>query len=356
MNPLRTLTIPEQLAEHLRREVAAGRLRGVMPGVLRLEQQTGVNRKTVEAALRLLEREGVLAAQGVGRRRRIVQPEGRRTGNALRVAVLLFEREDRGANYLLEIEHKLAEAGHEVVYGPRSLMELGMRAEQVARMVARTRADAWIVQAASREVLEWFAGRELPVMAVFGRRRTLPIAGVGPDKIPAIRAATRVLIGLGHRRIVFLTRRVNRLPEPGPVMRAFLDELAAHGIDRGPYHLPDWEESVQGLDERLESLHRVTPPTAMIVDEAPLFVAVRHFLGRLGLAVPEDSSLVCTDDDPAFTWCTPPVSHIRWDRARVPRRVAQWVSRVSRGKQDLRQTIIPAEFVPGGTIGPVRGR
>lgn len=69
--------------------------------------------------------------------------------------------------------------------------------------------------------------------------------------------------------------------------------------------------------------------------------------------VPEDVSLVCTDADPSFDWCQPPISHIRWDIDPVVRRVVRWVGNVSAGKPDLRQTLTPAEFVPGGTIGPV---
>ena len=37
------------------------------------------------------------------------------------------------------------------------------------------------------------------------------------------------------------------------------------------------------------------------------------------------------------------------------RRIVRWAANVSRGKHDLRQTLTPAEFVPGGTIGPVKG-
>jgi len=33
-----------------------------------------------------------------------------------------------------------------------------------------------------------------------------------------------------------------------------------------------------------------------------------------------------------------------------------WAANVSRGKEDRRQTMTKAEFVEGGTIGPVPGR
>ena len=47
------------------------------------------------------------------------------------------------------------------------------------------------------------------------------------------------------------------------------------------------------------------------------------------------------------------VSHIRWDSGPVVNRVVQWAHHVAHGKTDRRQTLTKAEFVRGGTIGPV---
>ena len=43
-------------------------------------------------------------------------------------------------------------------------------------------ADAWIIVSGSRPLLEWFVFKEIPVFALFGRRRGLLIAGAGPDQ------------------------------------------------------------------------------------------------------------------------------------------------------------------------------
>ena len=68
--------------------------------------------------------------------------------------------------------------------------------------------------------------------------------------------------------------------------------------------------------------------------------------------MPQDVSLVCTDPDPGFEWCQPPVAHIRWDYRPAGRRIVRWVDNVSRDKVDKRQTLTKAEFVEGGTVGP----
>lgn len=63
-----------------------------------------------------------------------------------------------------------------------------------------------------------------------------------------------------------------------PVIRSrragtFLDKLEALGIPTGPYNLPDWDDTPEGLNQRLDSLFPHSPPTALIVAEAPLLHA-----------------------------------------------------------------------------------
>jgi DNA-binding LacI/PurR family transcriptional regulator len=354
MSGLRILTAAEQVAAYLRAELMEGRMSGVMPGVLRLEAELGVNRNTVEAALRLMEKDRLLIPQGTGRRRLIKLPEGGLTATPLRVKILTGDNSSRNNGYMVELRHLLLESGHSSSFTSRSLSDMRMEVSQVASLVGKTGADAWVVCAGSKEVLKWFLSQSLPCFALFGRRRRLPLASAGPDKVPAIVEATRALVGHGHRRIVMMTRRMRRLPEPGEVEQAFLRELAACGIPPGSYHLPDWEESIKGFHARLENLFGVTPPTALIIDEVPLYVAAQQFLVNRGLNVPDDVSLVCTDADPAFSWCDPPVSHICWDSAPLVGRIVRWANNVARGKDDRRASFTKAEFVRGGTIGPAK--
>lgn len=348
------MTIAEQVAGHLRGELLRGRWSGLLPGGRQLSLELEVNIKTVEVALRQLEREGVLAGQGAGRRRRIVVAEAK-TAHPLRVGILLYHCNDRRLALVVELQHMLVKAGHATVFPAKSLVELEMDVKRVERLVGQTAADVWLVLAGSREVLEWFCTQPLPSFALYGRRTGLPIAGTGPDIQAPFVVGVRRLLALGHRRIVVICRSERRRPTLGNAERAFLDELAAHGVAPGPYHLPEWEETREGLQELLASLFQVTPPTALIFDEAPLFAATQQFLARRGIQVPEEVSLFCTADDPTFEWCTPSVACIRWDARPVLRSIVRWASNVSRGKEDRRQTLTPAGFIPGGTIGRVKG-
>ena len=353
MSSLTVFSASEQVARHLEEELQRGTWKGTMPGAPLLAAELGIDPKTAEAALRLLERRGLLVPQGAGRRRRIELPEGTEQGplRPLRVGILLSDPAARRLDYLGELQHGLVQTGHNAYFTRKTLMEMDMNAQRVRRHLEKDEADAWIVVGGSREVLQWFSEQAVPSFALFGRHGGLPIAATRPEKVPAYLTAIDRLVALGHRRISLLARKVRRLPMPGWTESAFLERLEFHGIATSPFNLPDWEDDMEGFQALLAQLFRITPPTALIIQEAFLFSAAHQFLARTGRRVPEDVSMVCSDPDSSFVWCEPPVSHIRWDSAPVVRRVLSWVAQVGKGKVDLRQTLTKAEFVEGGTIG-----
>ena len=353
MDPITVLSAVEQVAVHLRTEMLRGALSGKMPGVNPLVAELGVGHKTVNAALRMLENEGLLLNQGRGAQRRIVLPEGH-APLALRVAILCYEQSDQSQDYLTNCKNKLETAGHTVFYAPSHLTEIKMDVRRLARMVKKTEADAWVVLGGTREVLQWFMQQKTPVFADSGRRRRLKIAGIGPDHVPALTEATRRLIDLGHQRIVLLDS-LYKVSEPGTIGAAFLDALSAGGITTGVYNMPGWEGGLEGLYAYLDSSFQRTPPTAIIAGSGANYFATQSFLVNRGIRVPQDLSLICVDNDPYFSQCQPSVSHIRWSSQPIVNRIVSWVRNISEGKEDTRKTMIKAEFVEGGTIGPVGG-
>lgn len=351
-NPI-VISSRAQVAEFLREELFRGRWSGTMPGRDRLAMDLGVNRKTLGAALALLEQEGILVNQGTGRPRRISLPEDGRSSRPMRLAILEFDSTEQKKGYFIDLLHQLFDNGHHAFCAKHCQVGLKFDVKRIARMVEETAADAWIVQSGSLEVLEWFAARQVPAMALFGRRSGVSIAGVGPDMLHGTKMLTRRLIELGHRRIVVLVRRQRRFPVPGACEQILLDEMAAHGLPTGNYNLPDWEETSEGFHEILDSLFQLTPPTALIVDEPYQFVAAQQHLARKGILAPEHVSLICTDPDQTFSWCKPSIAHIAWEPSPVVSRIVQWAANVSRGEEDLRQTLVKAEFFEGDTLGKV---
>ena len=352
MKPLRLISITEQVAAHLTEEITRGSLVGEMPGAKKLANQLGVNHKTIDAAAVLLENQGLLESQGVGKPRLIITPD-EAARSAMHVAILTYEPESaQGSKIITELRHSLSNAGHTCTLSEKSQQELGWDVGKIARLVKKTKADAWIVQAGSREILEWFSQQPFPSLALYGRFLDIPVAAAGVMKVPAVIDALDQLTAYGHSRIVMLSRESDRLPIPGYAQKVFLEQLEARGIQAGAYNLPDWECTPEGLRKILDSLFQLTPPTALfITDVLLLFPAYAHLL-RHGITAPEQVSLICSDERPEYTWCKPAIAHIRWDQYKIVRRILEWADKTSRGKEDLSQIFVDAEFFAGGSIGP----
>ena len=353
MEQLRFLSKIEQAADYLREELASGKWQYEIPGREDLAIELGLNAKTVESALRLLEQDGLLLSQGAGRRRRIAART--RLSGKLKITFMVYEHSDPVQISYSDFSHRLTRAGHSSTIAGESMMDLGMDLRRVAKYVKGIKTDAWAVTSGPRDVLEWFSRQPVPVFALFGRCSQIPISSVRIDKTAAMKRAVERLVKLGHRRIVLLVRTDRRKPNPGLFEQMFLAELEAHGIPTGPYNLPDWDNDVESYHDCLASLFNATPPTALFTDEPPLFYAAQLFLSRRGLCVPRDVSIVCHDPDRWFTWCDPVVSHFNWDARPVWTHVIRWANQIAAGKQVVKRSLINAEFIEGGTIGPAPG-
>ena len=365
MRPIRRVSILDQTAEHLREGIRTGRWRGELPGVLRLAAECDVSKGAMRAALRLLEKEGLLNAARVGGPRTVLTPGGvapakgtRAKARVLRVAILLHDSLEKGNTVMRQtlgdLQHDLEAAGHLAAFAPKTQAELRFDPARIAKLVAATPAEAWVAASAPRAVLEFFAAQPLPAIAMGGRALGLPIAMAGVDGTPAICAAARRLLALGHRRIVLCCPRAWRQPAGGRTATAYTAELAAHGIVVGDFHLPDFEPTAAGLRVLFESLFRMTPPTALILERVEHTVAAFVFLSQRGLSVPRDVSLICLYPDTSLQWCDPPVAQLHWPEALVVRQVVRWCRAVARGQVEREPVLVQAEFDEGGTIGPVR--
>jgi DNA-binding LacI/PurR family transcriptional regulator len=322
-----------------------------MPGADVLTRELGVGRNTVDAALIQLEREGMLRNCGAGRRRRVVAREVAGRGS-LRVRILSYSVRDQTDVVIQDLHYRLGAGGHAVRFSGKTLQDLKMDARRVAAHVEREPADAWVVYGASKEILAWFAEGPVPAYALVGRMRGVAIAGVKPDKGPAQQVAIRRLVELGHSRIVRIVRPERVQPVLGMIEMAFLEDLESHGIRTGSYNMAVWHGGAADFRGCLDSLFRLTPPTALFLDEPMLFLAARQHLAGKGLLAPQNVSLICDDPDPYFGIFDPPISHIAWKSEDLARQAARWVNRIAGGHDERRQSFVKATFVEGGTIGP----
>lgn len=267
-----------------------------------------------------------------------------------RIHYLSYESMSPGIPQVLDLMAQLRKAGFTVEDAPKSLLELDMDVNRIARLVQQNPADAWIIGSASREVLEWFSQQPTPAYAYFGNKSDIPIAGCSIRR--DLHMLIRKLVELGHRRIVLLIREEHLKPNLSFFATLFLEALEMMGITPGAYNLPVWGYKPEGLRLCLDSLYKITPPTAIISTEISILLSIRDYQAHHGIMSPRDVSLINLDSSPFFAWCDPMVAHFAWDIKSLNRRVVRWAKNVALDKEDRRQVFTMAKFVEGGTIGP----
>jgi DNA-binding LacI/PurR family transcriptional regulator len=361
---LRRITAVDQTAAHLREGIRAGRWKHHLPGAHTLAAELKVSRNTAVAAVEQLLADGTLAKAGARKPHLIVgrsEPPapGRRV---LRTALLLLEALEKlppdSQREALSVIAEVKAAGHECVTVTLPPGKDTGKTGRLARLVRDVDADAWLVSDGSIAILQWFIAGNLPAFALGGPGLTLPIAMAASYDISVVgRSVFQRLIGLGHRRIVFICGRNFRLPTPSVMIHDLHRELLAVGVKPGEFHAPDWEETPGGLDALLKSLFRFTPPTAIVGVSPHVVSGVLGFLAKSGLAVPGDVSVVSLwHSDTQSEWTFPDVrlAHVESDDAASYRRIREWVNNVAKGRPDTRQFVCPARLVEGNTLGPAK--
>lgn len=348
--------------EHIRNGIASGRWKSRLPGVRPLSIELGVSRETLRTALHRLETEGTLSPGGTSNPREIrVAVKKKQTGR-LRVIVFLARKMElidmSGRTLILNIIHDLEAAGHSasLVQQPHATDEPSPAA--LARMVREKPADAWIVFMGSMATLQWFSEQSFPSMALGGRCRDVHIAATGVSFNDAVALATRHLIELGHRRIVYICPKQTRHPTTSPLVLGFEKELRDAGIPIGAFNIPDWDESPAGFHRLLESLFQFTPPTAIIVWNALQVSACLTFFSARNLSVPRDISILSHTSDETILWQNHELGscEFAWDPQRITRQVVRWVDLVATGDHPREQTVFHATFAPTKTIAPPPNR
>src|SRR6478609_10888866 len=166
MKSLRRVSVIEQTAAHLRERLLAGHWQEELPGVIRLAQEFQVSKNTVRAALRQLEQEGLLAANGQNGRAILTAEKTDCGKRVIRIGLLPRKRLADEVAYVQslksELQRELEAAGYECVHPRKSQAELGHNVSRIARMVQSMRVDMWVVSAGSEELLQWFAAQPIP--------------------------------------------------------------------------------------------------------------------------------------------------------------------------------------------------
>jgi DNA-binding LacI/PurR family transcriptional regulator len=157
--------------------------------------------------------------------------------------------------------------------------------------------------------LNQMAARKLPLVVWGGVLAQQLYCSVGGDNVAGGRLATRHLLALGRRRIVFLGDA--RLPEVGLRRQGHLEALAEAGIAAEPaLELPvpfQMIEARRALDAFIAAGHRFD---AVLGCSDLLALQAVQAVRAAGRRVPEDVAVVGYDDMAVATYSDPPLTSV----------------------------------------------
>jgi DNA-binding LacI/PurR family transcriptional regulator len=168
-------------------------------------------------------------------------------------------------------------------------------------------------------------------------------------------AATRHLLGLGHRRIGVIAGPESVLCSRARLdgYRAAMDEAGvpvdADLIRYGTFHVQE------GTTEGRSLLRLPNPPTAIFAGNDLQALGVYQAAREARLHIPEDLSVVGFDDLPVAAWVGPPLTTVRQPLVQMAMAGARLALRLARGEQPSQTRVeLATELVIRESTAPPR--
>ncbi|WP_433041004.1 LacI family DNA-binding transcriptional regulator [Dactylosporangium sp. CS-033363] len=206
------------------------------------------------------------------------------------------------------------------------------------------------------EHLDLLDANDIPVVTLDPIGDVYPVPSVGSNNWSGALAATRHLLGLGHRRIGVITGPVKDLSA-----RARLDGFRA-GLDAAdvPFDERLRRSGVftfeDGRDLGLDLLRRPEPPTAVVCGDDLQALGVYEAARLCGLRIPDELSVVGFDDIEQCAWAGPPLTTVHQPFAEMGAAAARLVLALAAGERPAQSRVElgAALVVRGSTAPPAR--
>jgi LacI family repressor for deo operon, udp, cdd, tsx, nupC, and nupG len=260
--------------------------------------------------------------------------------------------------YVRGVEHTAGQAGYAVtICDAQASVEVQER--QFERLFA-DRVDGLVVvpPILSRRGAEPFLRAGVPLEPAAELEDAARVRRHVEATLPAMLEAIRLLQGLGHRRIAYVTRKT---PMREASLLGWVD-ARVHGLRKVGFDFEeryivrvDTGEDCHAEVRRLEASGE--PATAYLVSPYGLAPRLLAAIYDCGLAIPRDVSLVCHGDSDWAVAHRPPLAVIRRDfYAQATRWTRDLLAGIEgaagEGATAVTAGNLPYEFVPRGSIGP----
>ncbi|CAN5794993.1 LacI family DNA-binding transcriptional regulator [soil metagenome] len=241
----------------------------------------------------------------------------------------------------------------------RNTDERAEREESALRMLVARRADGIVIAPTGADHAGGADLKRLgiPTLSIDRRSPSLsgPLVAIDNDRVSE--RATRHLLELGHRRLVFVAR--------GDVVSTVAGRVAGfwqalHGVDRAVGEVCTTEASSAAAFAVTRGLLARGPdrPTAILAGNHAIALGVIRALQEAGLSCPGDVSIVGFDDHPWASLLSPPLTVVRIPVEEMCRAACDLLRTMMLGEPAAaarvaaKDVVLAAELVVRGSTGP----
>jgi LacI family transcriptional regulator len=350
-------SLPAVVADFIEGEIAAGRIRGRLPGERQLGAELNVSRGSLRTAL------------GILRRRRVVNSRARLGSEVLgtkaasnrtiapSIGILApVALETHRLFYALELEkirELLQPLGLEVVkhYGGNCFVTQPQRALQ--RLTEKNPHRCWILFLSTPGTQRWFAASGLPCVVAGSCLDGVKLPFVDINHRAMGRHAAGLVVRQGHRTIALLCRREE---SSGLVQgrEGFIEQCA--GLDHTGVRVAiAWhDDTVSGVSGAVRRALNANPrPTVLVVETPNQYLAAQTTLHAMRLTIPADVSLLSRSSEPFLDFLLPVPVRYHVDPQALARKIVHAVGYFLNNQVPPAQglLIIP-KSVSGHSVGP----
>lgn len=174
------------------------------------------------------------------------------------------------------------------------------------------------------------------------------------DSRAAMREATQRTIALGHRRIAFVGGHFATSDRSLARYEGYADAMRATGLPVWPPEEVSFSAGEPAFAEALARLlRRLNAPTALLCSNDLLALGVVAAARAMGLAVPDDVSVVGFDGMPMAGFVHPTLATVRQPARSMGRTAADILFGMIEGAPP-RRVVMPTRFLEGGTLARPR--
>lgn len=249
------------------------------------------------------------------------------------------------------------EAGYEVVVHACHIEDPGLT-DDVLRFIKRANLDGVLVLPPVSDI-EPLAEKLDEIGCRFvrfsSRLSNKPWKQVVTDYMPAIMDMTGHLVGLGHRKIAFITGPPTHVSSQKR-QEVFIQALASHGLELPEKYLVEGAFTYEsGLRAARQLLSGADRPTAVFAANDEMAFGVMNVAHELGIGIPRDLSVVGFDGTPFSTFVIPSLSTIiRKTDQMAQLGTKKLLALINEGSDAARafETMVSPQFLPRESTGP----